>query len=117
MWLNEKFDLLDDCEKNLLCWSKTDKAQNTHQMKIFDNLVYSNNQKIRCINQSKMGKYYVDEKGENVLDNDGKTIPITLVNSTTPVLDTLIGLYKGVGDRKNIKELSLNHDLKVTVKN
>ena len=85
-------------------------------MKIFDNLVYSNNQKIRCINQSKMGKYYVDEKGENVLDNDGKTIPITLVNSTTPVLDTLIGLYKGVGDRKKINELSLNYDLKVTVK-
>ena len=78
MWLNEKFDLLDDCEKNLLSWSKTDKAQNTHQMKIFDNLVYSNNQKIRCINQSKMGKYYVDEKGENVLDNDGKQFLLRL---------------------------------------
>ena len=116
MWLNEKFDSLDEYEKDLLSWSKTDKAQNTHQMKIFDNLVYSNNQKIRCINQSKMGKYYVDEKGENVLDNDGKPIPITLVNSTTPLLDTLIGLYKGVGDRKKINELSLNYDLKETVK-
>jgi hypothetical protein len=116
MWLNEKFDSLDEYEKDLLSWSKTDKAQNMHQMKIFDNLVYSNNQKIRCINQSKMGKYYVDEKGENVLDNDGKPIPITLVNSTNPVLDTLIGLYKGVGDRKKINELSLNYDLKETVK-
>ena len=63
-----------------------------------------------------MGKYYVNEKGENVLDNDGKPIPITLVNSTIPVLDTLIGLYKGVGDRKKINELSLNYDLKETAK-
>jgi hypothetical protein len=116
MWLNDKFDSLDDSERNLLSWSKTDKAQHTHPMTIFDNLVYSSNQKIRCINQSKMGKYHVNEKGENMLDNNGKPIPITLVNSTIPLLETLIGLYKGVGDRKKINELSLNYDLKETVK-
>ena len=116
MWLNNKFDSLDDCEKDLLSWSKTDKAQNKHQTKIFDNLVYSNNPKIRCINQSKLGKYYENENGEKLLDNNGNPIPITLVNSTIPVLDTLIGLYKGVGDRKKINQLSLNYELKETLK-
>ena len=52
----------------------------------------------------------MNEKGENVLDNDGKPIPIALVNSTISVLDTLTGPYKGVGDRKKLNELSLNYD-------
>ena len=103
MWLNTKFDSLNDNEKDLLSWSKTDKAKNTHKMKIFDNLVYSNNQKIRCINQSKMGKFYVNENGDNMIGENGKPISITLVNKKIPVLDTLIGLYNGVGDRKKNK--------------
>lgn len=115
-WLNSKFVCLDDNEKNLMSWKKTDKAKDTHEMKIFDNLVYSKNQKIRCINQSKKGKYFTNELKENVLDDKGNPLPITLVNREVPVLDTLIGLYQGVGDRRKINGLSLQYDLKETVK-
>jgi hypothetical protein len=102
-WLNTKFLSPQENEieeRQLLTWSRTTKGEIFETLKIFDLAVYSNEQKIRCINQSKMGKAYL------------------LKNETLGDLkQSLIGLYKGVGDRQllNVSGLEIEVSHKKTM--
>ena len=97
-WLTNKFLQQPEEIKQKLIWKQYSKKDSTvyRELFIFDRRVYNPNQKIRCVNQSKKGKFKIDE--------EGKTVPIiiTLDDPTIDTIDSLVVLYEGVGDRRKI---------------
>ncbi len=93
-WLFNR--LIESKSMDIFTWTRTNKAGKIDTLRIFDMGVNSKEQKIRCINQSKKGKNYI-------LKNDG-----------IEPIDSLIGLYWGIGDRHKINAPSIEYEIKQT---
>jgi hypothetical protein len=93
-WLLNR--LIDSKHRDIMTWTRTNKGGKIETLRIFDMNVYSKEQKIRCINQSKKGKNHI------------------LKNDDIPVIESLIGLYWGLGDRKKINVPTMEYEMKQT---
>lgn len=87
-WFFREFENAPKETREALCWEKGGKS-----LLVFDMSVYANQQKFRCMNQSKKGKAHF----------------LALESAPIASIDTLVGLYEGVGDRRvlNVEALDV----------